>query len=96
MCGILHSGGKQEDSICVFICLYGNIYTNPNVILCLNIYLVVGNTVHNEIHENKLMAANQLSVLLKKFRGNGTRALSKNRARKRGQRGKLTAGFLAQ
>ena len=38
----------MEDSICVFICLYGNIYTNPNVILCLNIYLVVGNTVHNE------------------------------------------------
>ena len=48
MCGILHWGGKREGSICVFICLYGNIYTNPNVILCLNIYLVVGNTVHNE------------------------------------------------
>ena len=46
MCGILHWGGKREDSICVFICLYGNIYTNPNVILCLNIYLV---------HENKML-----------------------------------------
>ena len=31
-----------------FVYMDGNIYTNPNVILCLNIYLVVGNTVHNE------------------------------------------------
>ena len=38
-----------------FVYMDGNIYTNPNVILCLNIYLVVGNTVHNEIHENKLI-----------------------------------------